>query len=126
MHRLMLLLGMGTALLAGSACRPAPGTPLGSAAAANDAAAVRRLLAGGHRPDETGDALPALMWAARHDAIAAIGALLDAGAAIDRRDRRNGWTALQHAIHTRSPAAVRLLLARGADPNAAEIGRAHV
>jgi len=60
------------------------------------------------------------MWAARHDALDAVAALLDAGAAVDRRDRRNGWTALQHAVHTASAGAVRLLLERGADANAAD------
>ena len=115
----MLLLGMGTALLAGGACHAVPGTPLTAAAAANDVLAIRRLLARGHAADESGDAWTALMWAARHDAVDAMAALLDAGASVDARDRRNGWTALQHAIHTRNIGAARLLLERGADPNAA-------
>lgn len=121
MHRMMLLLGMGTALLAGTGCgAPNAGTPLTAAAAANDAERVRALLAGGHTPDEGGDALTALMWAARNGALDAINALLDAGADIDRHAGRNGWTALQHAIHAREIDAVRLLLDRGADPNASD------
>jgi ankyrin repeat protein len=60
------------------------------------------------------------MWAARTEGIDAMKVLLDAGATVDRRDRRNGWTALQHAIHTRAIHAVRLLLERGADPNASD------
>lgn len=119
MHRLMLWLGMGTALLANGACQAIPGTPLTTAAAANDVLAIRRLLAEGHAADEGGDAWTALMWAARHGAIDAMAALVDAGAAVDARDRRNGWTALQHAIHARNIGAVRLLLERGADSNAA-------
>ncbi len=45
-------------------------------------------------------------------------ALLDAGADPDARDNRNGWTPLMHAIHKQHVGAVRLLLDRGADPNA--------
>ena len=57
MRRFMLLVGMGYALVAANACRARPDTPLTIAAASNDAEAVRRLLAAGHRPDEGGDAL---------------------------------------------------------------------
>ena len=118
MRHLMLLLGMGSALLATAVCRAIPSTPLSTAAAANDADAVRRLIADGHRPDDDSP-WTALMWAARRGSVEAITVLLDAGAAIDRHDGRNGWTALQHAIHTRQVDAVRVLLDRGADPNAA-------
>ncbi len=41
MHHFTLLLGMGTALVAASACAATPRTPLTSAAAANDADAIR-------------------------------------------------------------------------------------
>ena len=120
MRHLMLFVGMGTALVAAAACRATPASPLTAAAARNDTDAVRRLLAKGHPPDEDGDALTPLMWAARNKGIDAMKVLLDAGAAVDRRDHRNGWTALQHAIHTRAVDAVRLLLERGADPNASD------
>lgn len=47
----------------------------------------------------------------------AIQLLLDAGADINRPDQAgNQWTPLQHAIHKRETAAVRLLLDRSADP----------
>ena len=118
MRRFMLLVGMGYALVAANACRARPDTPLTIAAASNDAEAVRRLLAAGHRPDEGGDALTALMWAAREDARAAITALVDGGADVDRRDHGHRWTPLLHAIHRQHPGAVALLLERGADPNA--------
>jgi ankyrin repeat protein len=62
--------------------------------------------------------LTPLMWAARQGAVAAMTALLDAGADVEARDPRHDWTALQHAIHTQQVAAVRRLLDRGADPNA--------
>ena len=126
----MLCVGMGMGLLAAPGCTATPGTPLGVAAAANDAAAVRRLLADGHPPDETatGDGEPApqpaghsltpLMWAARRGALDAITLLLDAGADPNARDARNEWTPLQHAIHTRRRDAALLLLDRGANPNA--------
>lgn len=120
MHRFMLLLGMGTALLAAHACRPRPDTPLTAAAADDDVAAIRRLLAEGHAPDEDGDAWTALMWAARQGATAAMTVLIDAGADVNARDYRNHWTPLLHAVHKQQAAAVRLLLERGADPNAPE------
>jgi uncharacterized protein len=57
-----------------------------------------------------------LIWAARHGAVRAMTALLDAGADA-ARDRRTQWTPFLHAIHRRRLEAVRLLLERGADPN---------
>lgn len=119
MHRFMLLVGMGFSLLAAPGCRARPETPLTAAAAANDPEAIRRLLAGGHTPDEGGDNWTALMWAARENAIGAMTALLDGGADVNRRDRDNRWTPLLHAIHRQHPNAVALLLERGADANAA-------
>jgi hypothetical protein len=47
--------------------------------------------------------------------VQTIQCLLDAGAAINARDK-NGTTALHRAVRTRSAAAVKYLLARGADP----------
>jgi len=129
MRSLMLCVGAGFGLIAASGCTASPTTPLAIAAAADDVMAVRRLLAAGHLPDETpsGNAAPVrgtadatltpLMWASRHGAVRAMTALIDAGARVDARDSRNEWTALQHAIHTRHPAAALLLLDRGADPN---------
>ena len=96
-----------------------PTRPLARAAARNDLGAVRTLIAGRHRVDERDDnGLTPLMWAARAGAVAAMTALLDAGAAVDARDARHEWTALQHAIHKQRVDAVRALLDHGADPNA--------
>jgi len=131
MHRLMLFLGMGTALL-GTACVDAADTPLTAAAAQNDAAEVRRLLKAGRSADEPGrGGMTALMWAARHAAVDAMVTLLNAGADPNRFDTRDAlgspaglsrWTPLLHAIHTQRSAAVRVLLEHGADPNLAAAG----
>src|SRR5215831_20471287 len=120
MHRSMLLLGLGAALLAVGACTQRPDTPLTQAAARNDVVALRQLLADGHKADERGDSWTALIWASRSGSIEAINLLLDSGADINLPGSTgDDWdaTPLQHAILQRQPAAVRLLLDRGADLN---------
>ncbi|MBI3494014.1 MAG: ankyrin repeat domain-containing protein, partial [Acidobacteria bacterium] len=70
MRRFMLLVGMGTALIAGHACAPAPTRLLALVAARNAAGTVRELLAQGHAPDERDQrGQTALMWAARSGAV---------------------------------------------------------
>lgn len=120
MHRFILGLGIVGALLAG-ACDNGPKTPLTQAAAHNDAAALRQLLADGHRADEE-DANPwtPLIWASRSGSIDAIKVLLDAGADVNKPGTTgDDWdaTPLQHAILERQPAVVQLLLDRGAEAN---------
>ena len=120
MHRFMLLLGLGTALIAADACVQRPETPLTQAAARNDVAAIRRLLDDGHEADEGGDSWTALIWASRTGSIEAIKLLLDSGADVNLPGPTgDNWdaTPLQHAILQRQAAAVRLLLDRDADPN---------
>ena len=120
MHRCLLLLGLGAALLAAGACARRPATPVAQAAARNDVVALRQLLADGHKADEGGDSWTALIWASRSGSIEAIKLLLDSGADINRPgSTEDNWdaTPLQHAILQRKPAAVRLLLNRGADLN---------
>lgn len=117
MHRFTLFAGLGFALLAGG-CTAAPEAPLAIAAARNAADLVHRLLLEHHDPnarDRRGST--PLMWAARSGAVDAMAALLDAGADPRARDVLNGWTPLFHAIHKQQPAAVRLLLERGVNPN---------
>ena len=120
MHRFMLLLGLGAALLAAGACAQRPETPLTQAAVRNDVAALRQLLDDGHDADEGGDSWTALIWASRSGSIEAINLLLDSGADVNLPGSTgDNWdaTPLQHAILQRQPAAVRLLLDRGADLN---------
>lgn len=118
MHRVMLFAGVGLSLLASDGCGDAPSLPLAIAAARNAADTVRTLLFDHHDPDQrdAGGVTP-LMWAARHGAVEAMHALLDAGADAAARDTRSGWTPLLYAVHTRHLAAVRLLLERGTDVN---------
>ena len=119
-HRIMRLLALGAALLAPVACAHRPATPLTQAAARNDVAALRQLLAAGHKADEGGDSWTALIWASRSGSIEAIKFLIDSGADVNRpAPTGDNWNAtpLQHAILARQPGAVRVLLDRGADPN---------
>src|SRR5215471_16965894 len=119
MHRCLVRLGLGTAILMAGACTRHPETPLTQAAARNDVAALRQLLAGGHKADER-DSWTPLIWASRSGSIQAITVLLDAGADINLPGSTgDNWdvTPLQHAILRRQPAAVRALLDRGADVN---------
>ena len=61
---------------------------------------------------------PPLHLAARSGSVEAVTVLLDTGAGLEELDRGpNGWTPLLHAVHKDQLAVVRLLLARGADPN---------
>src|SRR5580765_5364759 len=118
------LFGLVAALtLFGAACGPPQSwSPLSSAVARDDAAAVKTLLAAGPaRPADSPHEL--LMWAARHGAAGVIGVLAARGADVDEFDAgRNHWTPLQHAVHTQQPGAVRVLLEWGADPDATEPG----
>lgn len=119
-HRCMLLIGLGAALLAAGACGQHPQTPLTQAAARNDVVALRQLLAEGHKADERDDSWTSLIWASRSGSIDAINLLLDSGANINLPGSTgDNWdaTPLQHAILQRQPAAVEVLLNRGADLN---------
>ena len=89
------------------------------AVAAQDAASVEALLAGGadvnaRRPDGA----TALMWAAHWDDLALAARLLEAGADADAADD-HGVTPLERAAENASLAMVRLLLDGGADAGAA-------
>ena len=88
MHRVILRVGFGAALIVAGACDKQPTDPLIQAARTGALDTIKLLLDSGadvNRPGPTGDD-----WDA---------------------------TPLQHAILARQPGAVRLLLDRGADPN---------
>lgn len=89
MHRFILRLGLGVALLVAGACdEQAPASPLIEAARSGSLDTIKRLLDSGADVNSAGPT-------------------------------GDGWdaTPLQHAILARQPGAVRLLLERGADPN---------
>lgn len=120
MQRSLHLLALVAALLAAGSCAQRPETPLTQAAVRNDVAALRQLLDDGHQADERDDSWTALIWASRTGSIEAIGFLLDSGADVNLPGSSgDNWdaTPLQHAILERQPAAVRLLLERGAELN---------
>jgi len=120
MYRFMLLVGLGVALLAAGACAQRLECPLIQAAVRNDVAALRHLLDDGHKAYEGADSWTALIWASRSGSIEAMDLLLDSGADVNLPGPTgDNWdaTPLQHAILQRQPAAVRLLLDRGANPN---------
>jgi ankyrin repeat protein len=111
-HVALTLAALSAVLFAG--CRPHPSEPLSQAAWEGDLGRLRALLARTPADAPDGD-WTALVWAARGGQSGAIDVLLQAGADPNRRDTRNGWTPIMHALHTRHAAAARLLLARGAD-----------
>jgi len=109
------------AMALATSCRPRPPeTALEQAAAGDDAAGIRQLVAQGADPnafDSQGGT--ALMSASRGGHAAAVEALVTSGARTDLVDHRTtGWTALMHAVHKRQHQAARVLLDHGADPNA--------
>jgi ankyrin repeat protein len=123
MPRFMMFFGLALAQIA-AGCADPPDSPLGHAAAKDDATEVQRLIAAGHGVNDVGPSggTP-LLAAVRHGALKALRALLDAGADPDLPDSRGtGWSPVKHAIHTRHPEALRVLLERGADPNGAGRG----
>ena len=115
--RLVLLAG-AFALAAAPARAGADGASLIEAAKAQDAEAVRTLLAGGADVNAVqADGATALHWAAYRDALDTAGLLIGAGARVDAANEL-GATALWLAAENGSAAMVGLLLDAGAQPNA--------
>ena len=115
-----------SAVAAGAASAPAAAGAAGrdhglvAAAAVQDTAAVRALLAAGIDPDTPrADGATALLWAAHRDDLGIADLLLRAGADVDAADD-HGVTPLQRAAENASPAMVGRLLAAGADVDAAQ------
>ncbi|MXY16566.1 MAG: hypothetical protein F4Y57_06090 [Acidobacteria bacterium] len=97
-----------------------PDLRLVDAAARQDAATVRQLLADGADADtRRADGATALLWAAHWDDGETVRLLLDAGADVNAADDY-GVTPLMRASENASAATVDMLLAAGADPNAAQ------
>ena len=97
-----------------------PDLRLVDAAARQDAAAVRQLLAGGADADtRRADGATALLWAAHWDDRESVRLLLDAGADVNAADDY-GVTPLMRASENASAATVDMLLAADADPNATQ------
>ncbi len=98
----------------------APDLRLVDAAARQDGAAVRQLLADGANVDtRRADGATALLWAAHWDDLETVELLLESGADVNAADD-HGVTPLMRAAENASIGAVEMLLAAGADPNAAQ------
>ena len=114
-------------VLATMACQARPDFPLAQAVDSGERAQIRMLLDRGTDLEEAGgDGWRAVIWAVRQDHPDILRELLAAGADPNApATRRNGWTPLMHAIHTRQSAegptarlgAIQTLLDGGADPN---------
>ena len=93
--------------------------PVADAAMRQDVDAVRGLLAREADPDAAhGDGMTALHWAAQHGDVEIIALLTGAGADVAGRTRLGGHTPLHVASRRARAAAVRALLAAGADAGA--------
>jgi ankyrin repeat protein len=101
-----------------------PATPLGSAAARGDLAAMTKLLDAGADPNGAGAfAITPLAVAARSGRVEAIELLLKRGADPHLGSGVNGWTPLLHALHKDQLAAAERL-ARTCEAPSAELDRA--
>lgn len=93
-----------------------PRTPLTRAAFTGDLPAIERLVARGVPVDEgRSGGLTPLMWAARGGKIEAVRLLVARGADVTATGGVNGWSAVQHALHTGQTAAAIALLEAGAE-----------
>ena len=120
-HRAGAVLGAAgvAALWALAPVSAAVDAPVADAAMRQDIDAVRGLIARGANPDAPhGDGMTALHWAAQHGAVEIVALLVDAGADVETRTRLGSHTPLHVASRSARTAAVRALLAAGADARA--------
>jgi ankyrin repeat protein len=96
-------------------------TPLALAAINGDAAMVGRLIRAGAQPNLGRET--AVLVAARTGAVPVMQLLLDAGGDPNAKEPLRGQTALMWAAAEKHPAAVKLLVAKGADVNAKTEGK---
>jgi hypothetical protein len=114
MRRFLLVVGLGTSLIAAAGCE-GPRPPLTLAARAGDLEAITAMLDGGadvNAPDSE-EGWPPLFHAVYMREAAAIVLLLERGA--DPNQRRDRLVPLEVAAAQRDPAIVEILLAHGAD-----------
>jgi ankyrin repeat protein len=117
MRRLILIVGLGTSLLAAGGCE-GPRPPLTLAARAGDLEAIKTMLDGGadvNAPDSE-EGWPPLFHAVHMRQAAAIVLLLERGA--NPNLRRDRLVPLEVAAAQPDPAIMEILLAHGADISA--------
>jgi ankyrin repeat protein len=99
-------------------------TPMSLAAEVGSAEMLAVLLEAGATADSPDpDGMTALLAVARTGNVKAAQVLLGAGATVDAREKWGGQTALMWAAARRHPEMMRLLIAKGADVNAASTDR---
>ena len=99
-------------------------TPMSLAAEVGNADMLKVLLeAGANVESPNADGQTALLAVARTGNVEAAKLLLDHGAAVDAKEKFGGQTALMWASARRHPEMMQLLIARGADVNAASTDR---
>jgi ankyrin repeat protein len=103
---------------------PYGASPMGLAAEVANTDMLKVLLEAGANVDSPDpDGMTALLAVARTGNVQAAQVLLGAGATVDAREKWGGQTPLMWASARRHPAMMELLIARGADVNAASIDR---
>ena len=99
-------------------------TPMSLAAEVGNTDMLKVLLeAGANVESPNADGQTALLAVARTGNVEAAKLLLDHGAAVDAKEKFGGQTPLMWAAARRHPAMMQLLIAKGADVNAASIDR---
>jgi ankyrin repeat protein len=113
---------VGVCALWGAVLSAAATAPVADAAMQGDRDTVRALLKqGGDVNAAQGDGMTALHWAASSNDVELAGMLVHAGANLRAATRINGYTPLMMAAKGGHADAVKLLVARGADPKHASL-----